>query len=71
MVQSLCKEDATAGQVSIPCVPAAHGEDVKLSHEMLPIAENEILVNEIVHKHQPIALTLVLKDDTRIKVCIW
>ena len=64
MVQSLCKEDATTtGQVSIPCLPAAHGKDVKLSHEMLPIAENEILVNEIVHKHHGFANSLDISAE--------
>lgn len=66
MVQSLCKEDATtASQVSIPWLPAAHGEDVKLSHEMLAIAENEILVSEIVRKHHGFSSSIDISAQGR------
>ncbi|KAJ8442860.1 hypothetical protein Cgig2_022226 [Carnegiea gigantea] len=74
VARSLLKEDAkTTGQVLIPSIPAAHCTDVKLSDEMLPITENEKLVNEIVHEHRHAFadnLDIGDEDDDNIKTKI-
>lgn len=74
VARSLFKEDAkTTAQVLVPSLPPAHGEDVKLSHEMLPTTENEVLVNEIVHEHRhgfSDNLDVTDEDDNSIKAKI-
>lgn len=52
VARSLFKEvDATVGQV-LTCPSEAHAADAQISGSMMPITENELLVNEIVHEHR-------------------
>lgn len=74
VARSLFKEDdATVGQV-LTSPLEARAADVQISSGMMPITENELLVNEIVHEHRhgfADKLYLDENDESGVKVCPW
>lgn len=52
VARSLFKENDTTASQSVLSPPEARGADDHISRDIIPITENELLVNEIVHEHR-------------------
>lgn len=72
VARSLFKENDTTASQSVLSPPEARGADDHISRDIIPITENELLVNEIVHEHRHgLADKLYMdgENDTGAKVC--